>query len=528
MSRGRPAPLGWNVPPRSLRSMPPGGSVSRSGRRFPTRMKLSPLRRRRCHGVSDLLKASDQASGGSFRIASVEVVGTQVVPDGAVAQHVPDGGEHRGGDGNDGFLGAAARAEATEQCLQVAALDLDRRPSGLNESGFQPVGTWAQSRAAAFAGALVVARAQAAPGAEMSGRGKARHVDPNFCDHRVRADVAQAGNGAQQLSRLAKGVEAVAYLLLDRGDGGIDGVDVPEVQLEHETVVRTDVTAQRFQDFAARGPDACADQGSEVLRIAMAVDDRLQHRAPTGAHDVGEHDTQLEIGVFEHFLDALDVRTALAHELLAGTHERSQVLHRRGWYKTGANQAMGQKIGEPHGVVDVGLAPGYVLDVGGVGQQHLEMSVEDVPHRLPVGAGGFHRDVFDSDAVQPVGERQQSRGRGGESAHFLGGRPVAGNAYAGDDRLLVHIQTGAARIDYFHERLLVAATSACGPRLRTLGCVLRGETPKATVRGTRRAAGPTDIRVRSAKWRPTSVPDAALPFNASFMRRGTAEGRWKN
>jgi len=26
----------WNVPPRSLRSPPPGGSVSRSGRPFPT------------------------------------------------------------------------------------------------------------------------------------------------------------------------------------------------------------------------------------------------------------------------------------------------------------------------------------------------------------------------------------------------------------------------------------------------------------------------------------------------------------
>jgi hypothetical protein len=42
--------------------------------------------------------------------------------------------------------------------------------------------------------------------------------------------------------------------------------------------------------------------------------------------------------------------------------------------------------------------------------------------------------------------------------------------------------------------------------------VLKGAKPRATVRGARGAAGPTEIRVQGTKYEPTSVPDAALLF----------------
>jgi hypothetical protein len=54
----------------------------------------------------------------------------QPMPFGAVAQHVQCGGEHRGGHGHDGFFDAAG-ALVVEVRLQIAALDLDGRPSGL-------------------------------------------------------------------------------------------------------------------------------------------------------------------------------------------------------------------------------------------------------------------------------------------------------------------------------------------------------------------------------------------------------------
>ena len=61
----------------------------------------------------------------------------------------------------------------------------------------------------------------------------------------------------------------------------------------------------------------------------MPVDDGLQHRATALAHDVGEHDSELEVGVLQHLVDAQDVRAALTHELLARARERAQLLY--GW-----------------------------------------------------------------------------------------------------------------------------------------------------------------------------------------------------
>src|SRR5690606_1634050 len=104
----------------------------------------------------------------------------------------------------------------------------------------------------------------------------------------------------------------------------------------------------------------------------------------------------------------------------------------------------------------------------------------------------------------------------------------AGDASARNDGLFVHVKPRAARVDHVHHGLRVAATSACGPRHRTLKCVLRGVRPLATVRGARGAAGPTEIRARSTKNEPTSMPDAAAPFNARFIGRGSRGARWSN
>src|SRR5437867_10440587 len=87
-------------------------------------MKPTPLSRNDLHRVADLLKTADEAVGGLVGVGAVEVGGAQIVPLGAVAQHVPGGGEHGGGHGDDGFLGAATGTNAVELGLQVAALDL--------------------------------------------------------------------------------------------------------------------------------------------------------------------------------------------------------------------------------------------------------------------------------------------------------------------------------------------------------------------------------------------------------------------
>jgi hypothetical protein len=66
-----------------------------------------------------------------------------------------------------------------------------------------------------------------------------------------------------------------------------------------------------------------------------------------------------------------------------------------------------EQLAQPLGVLDVGLAPGHVLDVLGVDQRELEVILEQVVDGLPVDAGGLHRHVRDAEAREPVAQREQ-------------------------------------------------------------------------------------------------------------------------
>src|SRR5450432_1855197 len=72
----------------------------------PARKKLLQARgsggRTQLDDVAELFKSSCEASCRLGMVMSVEVVMAQVLEDGAVAQHVVGGGEHRGRDGDDG------------------------------------------------------------------------------------------------------------------------------------------------------------------------------------------------------------------------------------------------------------------------------------------------------------------------------------------------------------------------------------------------------------------------------------------
>jgi hypothetical protein len=66
--------------------------------------------------ASQIIEAADKSQDRFGAITTGEVVGTEVFVFDVVSQHVPDGGEHGGGHGEDGFLGA----ESQELSLQVA------------------------------------------------------------------------------------------------------------------------------------------------------------------------------------------------------------------------------------------------------------------------------------------------------------------------------------------------------------------------------------------------------------------------
>ncbi len=142
---------------------------------------------------------------------------------------------------------------------------------------------------------------------------------------------------------------------------------------------------------------------------------------------------------------------ALAHQLLAGAQQIAHLLGLLVRYKTAPDQAVRQKVGQPGGVVHIGLASGHVLDMRRVRQHQGKIAVaEDMPHRLPIDAGRLHRDMGAALLGEPGRQGEQFFGRRLEGAHLAFDRAVGHVAHTGHDRLLVHIQTGAMRVQNFH------------------------------------------------------------------------------
>ncbi|RWA53414.1 hypothetical protein AU476_13865 [Cupriavidus sp. UYMSc13B] len=61
----------------------------------------------------------------------------------------------------------------------------------------------------------------------------------------------------------------------------------------------------------------------QPLGVGLTIDDSLGHGAAAAAEHIREDAAQLEVGVFEHFLDTQAVLGNLAHELLAGVVPKS-------------------------------------------------------------------------------------------------------------------------------------------------------------------------------------------------------------
>ena len=123
--------------------------------------------------AAEIGEAADEAVDGFGLVALVEVKRTEVAVVDAVAEHVVGGGEHGGRDGEGRLLGATAGFEAEKLGTEIAVALASGGPGGGDEGSFEPVRALAYTGGASFAGALIVAWAEACPRHEMAGRGEA-------------------------------------------------------------------------------------------------------------------------------------------------------------------------------------------------------------------------------------------------------------------------------------------------------------------------------------------------------------------
>ena len=209
----------------------------------------------------------------------------------------------------------------------------------------------------------------------MAGGRETAHVDADLGHDDLGGQVTDARDGPQQADRLAERVEVAVHLRVDLGNRGGQRVELPQVQAQQEAVPHGDASLQGGAQRLRRCLDAALHQGEQLVRISLAVDQRVQDGTAALAHDLAQHRAELEVGVLERFLQPLHVAGLFAHQLLAGAQQRAQVLRRRFGHEARADQAVRQQVGQPQRVGNVGLAAGHILDVGGIGEDQRELAI---------------------------------------------------------------------------------------------------------------------------------------------------------
>jgi len=182
-----------------------------------------------------------------------------------------------------------------------------------------------------------------------------------------------------------------------------------------------EVPGQGLLELAELGAHARAGQLGEHLGVTLPTDHCLEHLPARHPEDVACHTRQLDLGVLQELLHPLLLPGPLADQ---GAPVPGQVTQPadRGWrHEAWPAHAPLDHLGQPHRIELVGLgAAGDVLDVAGVEQPAGEsFGFQQVERRLPVVAGGLHRDQCHASNVQPGGQVQQRPGCRGVLPDFL-------------------------------------------------------------------------------------------------------------
>ena len=249
--------------------------------------------------VAQGVELADCSGFGGGGLACGVVVGAGVAVELAVGEQVPGGDDHGVFDGDNGAHGSAPGGDAFVFGREVGVLRACRRERGDAEDAFEVAVAGPGLAGFDPAGGLVGSRGQPGPGCQVPGGGEHAHIPAGFGDEYLGGDAGEPGNADQQVPGGAKGFHRRLDALVEAGDVGAVGVDAVQEQPGHERVVLAEPAGQRFGqggDLRAHPP---LGQVGQRGGVALAGDERFEHRPPGDPGDLGGHRGQFDAGVFE-------------------------------------------------------------------------------------------------------------------------------------------------------------------------------------------------------------------------------------
>jgi hypothetical protein len=288
----------------------------------------------------------------------------------------------------------------------------------------------------------------------MSGGGEHAHVGADLSDHRLSGAGGDAGDrGGQRDGRLPGRAQLGLDRLRQLGDVLVQEVQVREDRTDDQRVVGLKAALERFFELGELLAQKALGEVGEHLGIGGAGHQRVEHRPPGDAEDVGGDAVELDAGVLQRLVQPVRFALTLSDLCLAVPRQRPEPPLRLGRDEATAQQPGLHQLAEPLGVLDVGLAAGD--------NQH---------HRLHELRSSLPGEVTVTAAYHPLcGERLAVEGR-----RRVGGAPC----------LIVRLPDGTPGT------IEVQATSACsaaGEAAAGAGALLSAEG----VRQLRRLLAPT-------------------------------------
>jgi hypothetical protein len=113
--------------------------------------------------------------------------------------------------------------------LKITGVFAGARPDAPDQGGLEPGSALARAVGSPLTGTLIVSRAQAGPGDPVSHDREAAHVGADLGADDLGAQVADHGNGGREQDRRAKGIDMSVDLPIDRTNGVVESIDLPEV-----------------------------------------------------------------------------------------------------------------------------------------------------------------------------------------------------------------------------------------------------------------------------------------------------------
>ncbi len=87
--------------------------------------------------------------------------------------------------------------------------------------------------------------------------------------------------------------------VVESGDAGCQVVDVVGKTLEHEHVMGTDTADEGRGEVVVLGSQPAPSETGEHFGVALAVDQRVEHRTARHAQGLGGNCCQFDVGVLE-------------------------------------------------------------------------------------------------------------------------------------------------------------------------------------------------------------------------------------